>query len=327
MKKGLVLTIIVALLAAMLTGCSSSKPKETADSKPKFPTKPIQIIAPTKAGGATDASARLIAQYLQEKLKNPVVVVNQDGGGGSVGSETVRNGDADGYTLLYNHTMLPCNFYSGKYAYSYRDFKPIASMAYVSQTIAVRKDAPWNTLEELIQDAKKNPGKFIFGVQFGSVSNFLAGTMMNVAGAEFKLVDSGGEAEKLTALQGGYLDIIQATVGASQQYVQAGKMKVLAVASAERDPLAPEFKTAKEQGYDVSLPTMHTLYGPKGMSDDLAKTINEFFKDMANDKAFMEKLNKAGQSYKYLDLKGTLEYVEKEDATIKAVAEKLGMKK
>lgn len=338
MKRKIAIMLIVAMLAVLLAACSSSTsgtPQEPAatnegsESKPatKFPEKTIQIISPTKAGGATDTSARLMAQYLQDKLGESVVVVNQDGGGGSVGCETVRNADPDGYTLLYNHTMLPCNYYSGKYQYSYRDFKPIVTMAFLSQTIAVRSDAPWNNLKELVEDAKVNPGKYIFGVQFGSVSNFLAGTLMNNTGVEFKLVDSGGEAEKLTSLQGGHLDVIQATVGASKQYVEAGKMKVLAVANSERDPLGKEFPTAKEQGYDVSLPTMHTLYGPKDLPEDIVTILNEAFADMAEDKEFMEKLNKAGQNFVYRNVEETLEFIEQEDSLIKSVAEKLGMTK
>lgn len=337
MKKILSLTLIVAMISVLLTACSSGKPAAASSAQPagssqsapkaKYPTKPIQIIAPTKAGGATDASARLIAQYLQAKLNSPVVVVNQDGGGGSVGAETVRTAAPDGYTLMYNHTMLPCNYYSGKYKYSYRDFIPIATMAYVSQTIAVSANAPWNTLDDLVQDAKKNPNKYVFGVQLGSVSQFLAGQLQVVSGAQFKMVDAGGEAEKLTALQGGNLHIIQATVGASNQYVQAKKMKVLAVATADRDPLGPDFKTAKEQGYDVAMPTMHTLYGPKGMPEDLVKTINGYFVEMEKDKDFMDKLNKAGQAFTYKDVAKTVEYVQKEDETIKTVAEKLGLKK
>ena len=243
------------VVAVATSGFAAGGKEET-----KYPSKTIQIIAPTRAGGATDASARIVAQYLQDSLKSPVVVVNQDGGGGSVGSETVRNADPDGYKLLYNYTMLHCNHHSGKYEYSFKDFLPIATMAHVSQTIAVRADAPWNTQDDLVKDAMSNPGKIVLGVQFGSVSNFVAGTLMAVTGAEFKLVDSGGEAEKLAALQGKHLDVIQATVGAAQQYVKANKMKVLAVVSPERDSLTPEFPTAIEQGYNVSLPTMHTLY-------------------------------------------------------------------
>jgi tripartite-type tricarboxylate transporter receptor subunit TctC len=324
MKRNGKLVFMCLFVLLVSAGLFAAGGKESVSA---YPSENIQVISPTRAGGATDASARIIAQYIQETLKNPVVVVNQDGGGGSVGSETVRTAKPDGYKLLYNHTMLPCNYHSGKYAYSYRDFTPIATMAHVSQTIAVRSDAPWNTLADLVKDAKNNPGKYIFGVQFGSVSNFVAGTLISVAGVDFKLVDSGGEAEKLAALQGGHLDIIQATVGASRQYVAAGKMKVLAVASGERDSLAPEFLTAREQGYDVSLPTMHTLYGPKGLPEEVIKVLHGVFARMGQDKDFLEKLNKAGQNYVYRNFEETQEFVKNEDAIIEAVAKKLGMKK
>ena len=336
MKKKFALILTIALLVLSFTACTQ-KPTETA-SKPaenkaveekvesSYPEKAIQLICVTKAGGATDAAARLVAQYLETALDKPVVVVNQDGGGGSVGSETVRNADPDGYTLMFHHTQLQANYHSGKYEYSYKDFTPIATMPHVSQTISVRADAPWNNLDELVEDAKKNPNKYIFGVQIGSVSQFISGILMNDAGIELKMVDSGGEAEKLASLQGGYLDIIQATVGAAAQYVEAGKIKVLAVASDERDPLTPDFPTAKEQGYDVSLPTMHALYGPKGLPEEIAKKLNETLINMDKDKDFMQKLNNVGQSYIYRDLVETDKYLEAEWNSIEEIAKQLGFK-
>ncbi len=337
MKKKLALFLAIALLGISITACSSNQPVTNNDSEGvndnasnsevNYPTKPIQLICVTKAGGATDAAARLVAQYMQGKLGQPVVVVNQDGGGGSVGAETVRNAEPDGYTILFHHTLLQCNYHGGTYAYSYKDFRPIATMPHVSQTISVRADAPWNTLEELVQDAKQNPNKYIFGVQYGGVSQFIAGILMNEAGVEFKMVDSGGEAEKLASLQGGHLDLIQATVGAASQYVEANKVKVLAVASEERDILAPDFPTAVEQGYNVILPTMHAMYAPKGLPDEIAKKINGLFAEMEADKDFMDKLNNIGQSYKYRDLEETEAYLEAEFNSIEAVAENLGLKK
>ena len=116
-------------------------------------------------------------------------------------------------------------------------------------------------------------------------------------------------------------------MGAAQQYVKAGKMKVLAVVSPERDSLAPEFPTAIEQGYNVSLPTMHTLYGPKNLPEDVVQVLHGAFAKMGQDKDFLAKLNKAGQNYIYRDPAASRKFVQDEDAVIEGVAKKLGMKK
>jgi len=289
-----------------------------------YPQETIKLIVPTKAGGATDIGARILAQYLGKELGQTIVVVNQDGGGGLIGMTTVQNTAADGYTLLYHHTQLSAGYHTKKYDVSYKDYLPISTAVSVNESIVVDAKSPWNSLDDLVKDAKANPGKYYFGVQMGSISHLLAGALMYVGNIDLKIVDAGGEADKLAAMQGGYLHIIMASVAGGKQYQEAGKMKVLAVVSEKRDVTAPDFPTAREQGYDILMPAMHTLYAPKALPESIALILNNAMKNLVGNEEFNSALNKAGQIYEYRSFADTQAFIEKEDAFIGVVADKLG---
>jgi len=317
-KKMMLSLIMTGLCAGMLFASGEQ------EASLAYPKKTIQIIVPTRAGGATDAGARILAKFLQEELGNTVVVVNQDGGGGMIGMETVKNAKNDGYTLLYHHTQLHAGYYTDKYDISYRDYTPISTAISVNETITVDYNSPWMNLDDFVNDAKMNPDQYIFGVQMGSISHFMAGALMNAADIKLRVVGAGGEVDKLAAMQGGMLHVIMASVGSGKQYMEAKEMRVLAVASEQRDITAPDLPTAIEQGYDVIMPAMHTLYGPKELPEEIVKTLNNAMKNLVDNEEFNSSLNRVGQVFEYRSVSDTNEFVEAEDKRIEMLAEKLG---
>lgn len=319
MKKIGVLLLIVFVVGTAFGG--GDKEAGTAS----YPTKTIQLIAPTRAGGATDTGARILANYLQKELGQTVVVVNQDGGGGLIGMETVKNADPDGYTLLYHHTQLHAGYHTDKYTISYKDYAPVATAVSVNETITVHAESPWNTLSDLVEDAKKHPNEYTFGVQLGSISHFMAGALMAETDIELNVVGAGGEVDKLAAMQGGILHVIMASVGSGKQYQDAGKMRVLAVAAEKRDVTAPDLPTAKEQGYNILMPAMHTIYAPLGTPDSVIEAINTAMRNLVDNQEFNNTLNTAGQVYEYRSVEDTQEFLKAEDGRIGMLAERLGM--
>jgi len=293
----------------------------------EYPSSTIKIMVAAKAGGATDASGRIVAQFLREQLGVPVVVVNQEGGGGAVATDSTINAKPDGYTLLYDHVNAHVRYHTGLYGVSPLELTPIATTAAVNQTIATDKASPWQTLDDLVQDARANPKKYAFGMQTGASSHFLSLALMDAADIELRLLDAGFEADKLAALRGGQLNLIQATVGAAREYVEAGIMRVLAVCATERDPLAPDFPTAVEQGYDIVFQSMHTLYGPPGLPDEIVKVISDALAKLEDDPEYIEKLHKIGHVWGYRNPEDTKAFVRNEFERIGRLAEKFGLKK
>jgi len=318
MRKGMLLALVLAIV--VVSG-------EYGMAQAAYPERAVQIFVGYAAGGATDASARIIAQFLQDKLGVPVVVVNQTGAGGMVACETVRTAKPDGYTLLYEHFNINSRPVIGLYPHTYKEFASISTGSVVNQTMLCRPAAPWNSLTDFVGDAKKSSGKYSFWIQTGASSHFHAAALIAETGIEIRLLEAGGEMEKLAALMGGRLDVIQATVGAAREYVAAGKAKLLAVSAPERDPLAPDFPTAREQGFDIVIQSQHYLLGPQGLPSEVGEALSNALAKFGGDPENIQKLNKIGQNWVYLSPEDTTALLEEEYRRLEKLAEKIGLKK
>lgn len=263
----------------------------------KWPSGPVTIISPSKPGGFADVHARVFADYLQRKTGVPTAVVNMADGGGTVGYDAARKAKPDGLKLMYYHTTFPIGCYTGQYkADPEKDFTPIADVANGgNNAYVVRANAPWKNLPEFLEDARKNPGKIIWGVQIGGTSHFMQAMFEKEGKAKFKLVDAGSEADKLTSLLGGFIDIANVSMSNADQYVKAGKLRALMITGETRDFAYPQYLTALEQGVDVVWNGDFYLYGPAGMSKDLVLKIYEAIKDFGTkDQVSADALKKLG---------------------------------
>jgi tripartite-type tricarboxylate transporter receptor subunit TctC len=250
-----------------------------------FPSKPIRWIVPFNPGGGTDATARVIQKVIEEQhlLPEPVAIVNVAGAGGSIGARQVKDAEPDGYTILIDHSALMIQGANGMSDFGPKDFESVISLNRQCMTAVVSKDSPYDTYGDLMDAAKKEPGKLVWTGNIGS-SNHMAISVMEAAtpGAEFKKVQGGGDAETYAALKGGFATV--GNFGVSGALAYKKDIRTLALLTDRRDPAIPDVPTAKEQGFDAEFCNEHNLYAPKGTPADRIKILADAFeKALASD--------------------------------------------
>jgi len=216
-----------------------------------YPVKPIRLVFGYTAGGAGDVGARLLARKLSEILGQNVVVENRPGAGGAIGDETVAKAPADGYTLLYaagSTTILPA--LRSKLPYNVeRDFAPVSMVVVTSFALSVHPSVPVRDVKGLIALAKSQPDKLTFSTPgVGSSSHFAGEVFKMMADVRMLHVPFRGAPEATTALIAGQVDVNFPSVTGALPFVKIGRLKALAVSSAQRAPTLPTVPTLDEAG-------------------------------------------------------------------------------
>jgi len=280
--------LVAALVMAIATGSLAH-----AQS---YPEKPIKLVVPFPAGGATDTTARLVAQRLQAGLGQTVIIENQGGAGGSIGAKQVAAAAPDGYTLMMgsvgtfgSHPVLYKLDYDPMTA-----FAPVAT-AVVDKSVLVAGPAlKVQSIQELVQYAKANPGKLNYGNAIGIGPHFVAEMFKVKAGVNIVHIPYRGGAPMITDLLAGQIDMTINGKSVLFPHIQAGKVRALAVASAQRWPDLPDIPTLVEGGYmDLPYDTLFGVLAPAGtpaaIIDKLNATINDGLRSPETRAAF-EKL-------------------------------------
>ncbi|HWH41078.1 MAG TPA: tripartite tricarboxylate transporter substrate binding protein [Usitatibacter sp.] len=215
-----------------------------------WPTKPVKIVVPFAAGGATDVVARLLAQKLQEGWGQPVVVEDRAGAGGNIGADAVAKSAPDGYTLLMTSGSIVT---ANPYMYrdmpfdAARDLVAITNVATGPQVIAVSPTVPAKDLAEFIAYVKANPGRVNFGsAGVGTQTHLAAENFAYTAGLEMTHVPYKGESAALNDLMGSQIQLVTPNLGAAVGFIRQGKIRALAVTSRERNPALPDVPSASE---------------------------------------------------------------------------------
>lgn len=231
-----------------------------------YPTKPIELVAWASPGGGSDIMCRAFSKAAEGIVPQPLVVVNKKGGGGAVGMAYVQGRPADGYTLLgVTNNLLYTPLSNKDFKYSYRDFEPILMWGYDPKCIAVAASSPYRSLQDFIAAAKAAPGKLKIGTFGPGTDDHVTGYLLGKkAGVEFGFVpfDSGGEI--LAALLGGHIAAQITEVAEVKSQMDAGKVRILAVATEKRTSSLPEVPTFAESGYAVVVPKFRGLTVKKG---------------------------------------------------------------
>jgi tripartite-type tricarboxylate transporter receptor subunit TctC len=268
-----------------------------------YPAKPIKMIVTWPAGGTTDVIARLIAAPLGEALGQPIAVVNQKGGGGSLGTQAMLDAPKDGYTLLMttsgNQVLTPLK--NPDVGYTVEDFVGIGQIAQRTLVLAVREDSPWQNLDDLVEAAKAEPGKYVFGAVPVSLPHLTLDSLASATGIELVHVPQQGGAPGATALLAGDVDMLPASFGTVASNLKGGKMRGLAIFNPERDPAFPDIPTASEQGYEVYGSPFTGIAVAAGVPDDVVETLRVALAEVAQDPGFQETAVKAGSNVTYLD--------------------------
>jgi tripartite-type tricarboxylate transporter receptor subunit TctC len=250
-----------ALSLALLAALSSA-----AWSAP-YPTRPVEIVVPYGAGGSTDLVARTLAQQLQTRLGQSVVVLNKPGGAGTIAVTSVMRAAPDGYTLLLGFTTeLGVMPYMSKAArYSMADFTPIAVTGDVPLVMIGAQRLQSTTLKELLAEIGAAPGKFTYGGGLGSPSHISGAWMNRVAGLKMVHVPYKGGAQAVTDVIGGHIDIFYGGLAAAKGAIDAGAVKAFAQTGATRSTALPNVPTFVEAGLpDFDVGSWNVLLAPKG---------------------------------------------------------------
>ncbi len=265
-------------------------------------TKSIEIICPWAAGGGSDGNARQIGAVVGELTSQTVTVSNQTGGSGAVGFSAIMNADPDGNTIGIITAELNTLPPQGLVTFTYEDMYPLIRLCTLPSVVAVRSDSPFNTLEELIQYAKENPGKLKCGtVGTGSIWHICAAKLMAAAGIQITTVPYDGASSAATAMLAGEIDLTTTELSVSHAYVQSGDMKILGIMTDERLADYPDYATCKEQGYDCVGGSFQGMCCPKGMDDATKVSWEALLTDAYNSDAYQNYCKAAGMIPAYLD--------------------------
>ena len=236
---------------------------------PAYPTKAVKLVVPFPPGGSLDIAGRLIAQRLTEMWGQTVVVENKPGAGGNIGADYVAKSAPDGYTILLGalstHAVNP-NLYKTMPYDAAKDFAPITLIAVTPNVLVVNASLPVSTAKEFVAYAKANPGKLAFGSGSNGSAGHLAGELFKVeTGTDAIHVPFKGGAPATQALLAGDTQFMFDNLANAMAQVKAGKIKALAVTTAQRSSLVPELPTMAEAGlagFDIS--TWYGLFAPAG---------------------------------------------------------------
>ena len=267
-----------------------------------YPDRPIKMIVPWAAGGDTDAICRVIAASMEKNLGKPVVIVNITGASGTVGARETKKAAPDGYTILSVHDFIHTTLHTGVADLSYRDFEPVCLLTSTPSVFAAYGKAPWKSMKELIEDAKKRPEQITVGATLGSTSHFFAAMIAQAAGIKWKYVSYEGTAPRMTALLGGH--VLTGETNLTQlDKVKAGQIKMLAVATAKRLPEIPEVPTLKELGIDIVYAVNRGIFAPKGTPEAALAKLEEACGKTAKDPAVLDSMKKQGTVVEFLNRK------------------------
>jgi tripartite-type tricarboxylate transporter receptor subunit TctC len=255
------------LLAALAFGAALAGALPPAQAQ-RYPTKTIELVVSYGAGGSTDLIARAIAQKLQDRLGQSVVVLNKPGASGTIGAMQVARASPDGHTLYAGFTtetaVVPQLSKSAKY--SLDDFEPIAVNGIVPVVMIASKNVKANSVPELIEELAAAPGKYTYGGSVGSPSHIMGAWLNRIRGLNVTHIPYRGGAQAVGDVSGGHIDLFYGGVSAAKGAIDAGLVKAIGVVGDARSSALPNVPTFKEAGIaDFDLDSWTVLLGPKGM--------------------------------------------------------------
>lgn len=298
-----------------------------AQAESAYPSHPVELVVPFQAGGGTDALARSFAEAARKHMPQPIVVLNKAGASGAVGWQDVINSKPDGYRLAVVTVEMAILPHLGVAKFSPSDLQPIARLNADPSAITVRADAPWNTLEDFLAAARKEPGKLGVGnAGPGSIWHLAAAALEEKTGTKFSHVPFQGAAPAVLALLGGHIDAVTVSPAEVATYVQAGKLKMLAVMADQRVKNFEKVPTLKERKIDLSIGTWRGLAAPKNTPPEVIAYLKKVAQEAGNEPAFRQMLDQQNLGYAFADDATFKAAIAKDNVSFKALVDKLGIK-
>ena len=323
-------TALPALTTAFLLAfLSSAVPQAVAQSAP-WPTKTITMIVPFPPGGLADLVARPVAEAMSRELGQPVVIENKAGAGGGIGMSQAAKAKSDGYTILMalsSLTVIPeaDAVLQRPAMFALTDLRPIARFTADPTVLAVRADAPWKTVKDFVDDAKRRPG----AINYGSSGSY--GTMhvpMEIlsqsSGIKMTHVPFTGAGPAVVALLGGQIDAVSSGPATVLQQVKAGKLRVLGHWGSTPLAALPDVPSLKDAGFNAEYAQWSGMFIPAGVPEPVAQRLRIAAKAAALDAKVKEVILNAGSPVQYQDSPEFEKYVQADASRMSAVVKRIG---
>lgn len=291
--KKSVIVILVLILLIGVTGCSGKEEDK------EYPQKSIDFIVPMSAGGGSDIFARTLVKIIEDNdlSEVPIVVENKPGGSGAIGWSYVgQEKVGDEYTISSTSASFFTSPAAGQSPVSYEDFTCIINLVEDPRVILVNSDSEFNSIEDIVNYAKKNPGKLIAGGSSGvSTDSIVFHSLMDQAGVDMNYVPfSSDGGDPLTALMGGHVDIALRSYSQIMSQVDAGEVRALGISSEESPESISNLPTIKEQGYDVVVSTLRGIVAPPNVSEEMVQYLSDVFEKASETEEWKNYLKSSG---------------------------------
>jgi tripartite-type tricarboxylate transporter receptor subunit TctC len=327
-------------MATIFSACNTSASNSTSSAAPAsgsnksgtsvdlsaIPNKPVSVIVPYSAGGGTDITVRALIDTAKSNFSKNITVDNRTGGGGAVGLSYGAHSKADGTSITAVTVELTTLHNMGTSDITYDQFKPLLMYNSAPSCITVKADSKYNTLQDLIADSKNNDIQ-IGNSGVGAIWHLAAAGLAKAADTKFTYVPFDGANPAITSLLGGHIQAVSVSYPEVSSHVKAGDLKVLAVLSDKRLDSLPDVKTAKEQGYDVSIGTWRGLAVPKDTPDNVVAALSAVFTQAGQSDAFKTFMSKNNEAVTVMSPSEFSEKIKADDTQFKSLIGDLGLAK
>ena len=296
--------------------------------EPAYPHRgPLEITVLFPAGSSADVTARMLADGMSRQLGQKVLVVNRPGAGGAIGYKYVQAQKPDGYSLVWNSNSISTTYHSGQLAFDYRAFDAVARVLVESVVLAVRSDASWKSLKDLVAEAKAKPKAISVGHSgIGSHTHISLAALFRASDVDVNEVPFGA-AQVVPSLLGGHVAAIVQFPAALAGPVKQGQLRLLAALTQNRDPAWPNVPTAREQGFDAALDAWRGIAVPRGTPPAAIAALEGAIRRTVESAEFRKAAENLGVRPAFLPADEFSELISKEDASLSRLMQLIGLKK
>jgi tripartite-type tricarboxylate transporter receptor subunit TctC len=296
--------------------------------EPAFPQRsPLEITVLFPAGSSADVTARMLAEGMSKFLAQRVLVVNRPGAGGAIGYKYVAAQKPDGYSLVWNSNSISTSFHSGQLGFDYQAFDAVARALSESVVVAVRADAPWRTLNDLIAEAKAKPKVVSVGHSgVGSHTHLSAAALFGAASVEVNEVPFAA-AQVVPSVVGGHVNAVVQFPAALAAPLKANQIRLLVSLTQNRDPAWPQVPTARELGIDIALDAWRGVAVPRGTPPAVVDMLEMAIRRTTDSPEFLRAAENVGVRPAFLGSAEFAALIAKEDVELSRLMQRIGLKK
>lgn len=304
-------TTVFILLLTMVLAVSSIG----VNAAPAFPNRPVEAVVAFSAGGGADLIFRAAAQYFPKYANNqPMLVKNVPGAAGVPGIVDFSRAKPDGLTILHWNVAHVIKTHMSKVPFSATSFEPVIQLVADNNYLLVKADSPYKTLGDLIEAAKKNPGKITIGNGGPGGGHHMAALLLeDHTGADFLHVPYQGGGPAITGLLAGQIDASMNIAPEGLNNVEAGQLRILAIFSDGKYEKIPTAPTAKEQGFNLVIPQWRGVVVPQGTPKATIKQLHDIYLKILRDPEFVKKMSEMGVVISYKNSDDFGKYLKEED--------------